>query len=301
MIKSITVTNNLGDSIILDLYSPELSGFVIREIQGLGPIKASINATEMATGDGSVYNSARISSRNIVLDLVLLHFPDIETSRQRSYKYFPVKRRVRLIIETDNRIVEIYGYVESNEPVIFTNQVTTQVSIICPDPYFYSLLSTSTIFAGTNPLFAFPFSNESTSTKLIQFGELIINQEQTIWYDGDSEIGIFIAIHAIGEATNLTIANSGSQEVMNIDTDRLELMTGDPIIAGDDIFISTIKGQKSVTLLREGIYTNILNCLDKNADWFQLVRGDNVFAFTAETGGTNLQFRIENQTVYEGV
>jgi hypothetical protein len=88
---------------------------------------------------------------------------------------------------------------------------------------------------------------------------------------------------------------------MKIDTDRLELMTGDPIIAGDDIFISTIKGQKSVTLLREGVYTNILNCLDKNADWFQLVRGDNVFAFTAETGGTNLQFRIENQTVYEGV
>lgn len=59
--------------------------------------------------------------------------------------------------------------------------------------------------------------------------------------------------------------------------------------------------QISLTLLRNGKTTNILNCLDKNADWFQLAKGDNIFAYTAEYGSTNLQFKIENRIVYEGV
>jgi hypothetical protein len=88
---------------------------------------------------------------------------------------------------------------------------------------------------------------------------------------------------------------------MKINTDKLLALTGSVIIAGDDIIISTVKGNKYITLLRDGVYINILNCLDKNVDWLQLSKGDNVFAFTAETGNAVLQFRIENQTVYEGV
>jgi hypothetical protein len=88
---------------------------------------------------------------------------------------------------------------------------------------------------------------------------------------------------------------------MKINTDKLLALTGSVIIAGDDIIISTVKGNKYITLLRDGTYINILNCLDKNVDWLQLAKGDNVFAFTAETGNAFLQFRIENRTVYEGV
>jgi hypothetical protein len=44
--------------------------------------------------------------------------PDIETVRQKSYKYFPIKKELILTFETDNRSCYIAGYVESNEPVI---------------------------------------------------------------------------------------------------------------------------------------------------------------------------------------
>ena len=110
-----------------------------------------------------------------------------------------------------------------------------------------------------------------------------------------------ITIHAIGEAHNITIYNTGTREVMRIDTNKLKSFTGSGIIAGDEIVICTVKGQKSITLLRNGRTTNILNCLDKNADWFQLAKGDNVFAYTAEEGSSNLQFKIENRIIYEGV
>jgi hypothetical protein len=198
----------------------------------------------------------------------------------------------------------VFGYVESNEPNIFSRQETTQISIVCPDPYFYSSGdngTTITVFSGIVPEFEFPWSNESTSEDLIQFGTIETNQEQNIYYNGDAEIGVHVFLHAIGEVTGLIIHNITNGDLMKIDTTKLEDLTGDVIISGDDIIISTIKGQKSITLIRGGISYNILNCLDRDVDWFQLSRGDNVFAFYATTGITNLQFRIENETLYEGV
>lgn len=304
MIKSVTVTNHLGESIKLELRFPEKSGFLIQGISGLGPSKADINSTELATADGSLYNSARVNTRNIVLSLKLLANPTIEITRQKSYKYFPIKKRIRLLIETDTRICEIYGYVESNEPIIFSSSETTQISIICPDPYFYSSGGDGkqiTIFSGIESQFTFPFSNESLNTNLIVMGEIVTNQEQTVYYNGDAEIGVTIYIHALGDVTNLTIYNLFTRETMTIDTNRLATLTGFGIIASDDIIISTVKGRKYIQLFRDGVYTNILNCLDKDADWFQLSKGDNVFVYTADTGATLLQFRIENRTLYEGV
>lgn len=301
MIKSVKVINYLGESIKLELGAPEKSGFLIRSITGLGAGKANINSTELSTGDGSVYNSSRVLPRNIVFSLDFLEKPTIEDTRQRSYKYFPIKKQIRLIFETKNRICEITGYVETNEPNIFSKQENTQVSIICPDPYFYSTEKTVSIFSGIEPLFEFPFENNSLTDNLLEFGGIIVNQEKNVFYKGDSEVGVVIYIHAIGEATNLTIYNTLTREVLKIDTDRLEALTGSIIKAGDDIIISTIKGQKFIRLIRDGEYINILNCLGRNSDWLLLVKGDNVFVFTAETGDTNLQFRIENLIVYEGV
>lgn len=299
MIKSVTVTNHLNESIKLELRYPERSGFLVQEITGLGPAKANINSTDLSTTDGSLYNSARLNSRNIIMTLKLLSKPNVETMRQLSYKYFPIKKKIKLLIETDNRTCEIYGYVESNEPNIFSSQESTQISIVCPDPYFYSAGdngNTITVFSGIVPSFEFPFSDDT-----FEMGTIVTDQEQNIYYSGDSEIGVNIFIHAVGEVTDLIIHNITTGDLMKIDTTKLEALTGDVIINGDDIIISTIKGQKSITLIRDGVAINILNCLDRNVDWFQLSQGNNVFTYYADTGATNIQLRIENQTIYEGV
>ena len=271
MIRAVTFTNYLGDSIRLDLARPEESGFIIKSVTGLGPGKANINTTEIATNDGSLFNSSRMPSRNIVISLAYMWKDSIEDVRQLSYKYFPIKKKLTMLIETDNRQAEIEGYVESNDPAIFSKDEGSDISIVCPNPFFYSAGKdgiNTTIFYGVEALFEFPFSNESLQDPLLEMGE---------------------------------IYNTGTREVMRIDTDKLEKFTGSGIIAGDEIIICTVKGNKSITLLRNGKTTNILNCLDKNADWFQLAKGDNIFAYTAEYGSTNLQFKIENRIVYEGV
>lgn len=307
MIKSFTITNYLGDSMKLELGRPEQSGFLIKSVSGLGPSKANINTMEVSTNDGSLFNSARLSQRNIVFELIFVETikrETIEDIRQKSYKYFPLKKNLDLYIETDNRIVKTTGYVESNEPNIFSSQEGTHISIICPDPYLYSAGedgNTTTVFYGIESVFEFPFSNESLTEPLIVFGTIQNKTENVITYRGDSEIGITIRIHAIGEVSNVVIYNIGTRERMGIDTAKLETLTGSGIVASDDIIIITSKGDKSITLIRGGKSTNILNCLDKGTDWFSLAKGDNIFAFTAETGVTNLQFRIENKVIYEGV
>lgn len=307
MIYSIVVTNYLGDRIKLELGKPDVSGFLIKSITGLGPAKANVNTTEVSTNDGSLFNSARLSQRNIVLDMVFINTvygESIEDLRQKSYKYFPLKKSVELTIETDNRYAKTTGYVESNEPNIFSSQEGTQISIICPDPYFYSAGEDGnnvTNFYSIDPMFEFPFSNESLDEPLLVFGEIQIKTEGVITYHGDSEIGVMIYIHAIGPATNINIYNTETREVMRINTEKISLLTGKGIVASDDIVINTAKGEKSITLIREGVSYNILNCLDKNTDWFTLAKGDNIFAFTADSGVTNLQFRIENKVIYEGV
>lgn len=307
MIYSFAITNYLGDRVKLELGKPEVSGFLIKSVTGLGPVKANVNTTEVVTNDGSMFNSARLSQRNIVFQLAFVdtvYGETIEDIRQKSYKYFPAKKSVEIVIETDNRYVKIKGYVESNEPDIFSSQEGTQISIICPDPYFYSAGEDGNNVADfytIDPMFEFPFSNESLTDPLLIFGEIQIKTEGVITYYGDSEIGVVIYIHAIGPATNINIYNTETREVMMINTTKLEKLTGKGLVASDDIVINTTKGEKSITLIREGASYNILNCLDKNTDWFTLSKGDNIFAFTAETGVTNLQFRIENQVIYEGV
>lgn len=306
MIKSVTTTNYLGESIKLDLTRPEQSGFIVKKVDGLGPVKANINVVEISTNDGGIFNSARRGIRNPVLYLQFLDSEkeSIEDIRHKSYRYWPETKQVELTIETDNRISKTVGYVEHNDPAIFDKAEGCIISIICPYPHLYSAGENgkrTTIFYGVEPMFEFPFSNESLEENLLEMGEIQNQTEKVIVYDGDSEIGVTITIHAIGEASNITIYNTGTREIMSINTDKIAAYTGSGIIAGDDIVISTVKGAKSITLIRAGKSTNILNCLDKNPNWFSLTKGDNIFAYTAESGESNLQFKIENEIIYEGV
>lgn len=307
MLKDVTITNYLGKSVTYSFEGPTLedeSGLLITEIEGLGPVKATVNMTQLATADGDIFNSKRLQGRNIVIKARFTYADTIEEARLLSYKYFPIGHKVTFLIRTDNRVAETEGYVESNEPEIFSDESDVQISILCESPFFLSASDEGkkeTNFSAVEAMFEFPFSNESLEEKLIVFGKITNKKENTVYYEGDAETGCIIHLHAIGEVRMIDIYNIKTAEHMGIDTDKIATLTGSGLIYGDDITITTIKGKKSITLLRNGVTYNILNALAKNVDWFQLARGDNLFAFTCEYGEENLQFMIESQIVYEGV
>lgn len=304
MIKSLTVTNYVGDSWEIELAKPEKYGIAITDITGIDAVTADIYDQEMASSDGSIYTSSRATKRNIVISATLLPVTTVEEVRHLLYKMFPVKHATTLRFETETRVCEINGCVESNAHVIFKEQVTTQVSVICPYPYFHSVEgdgSNVTYFYGIEPMFEFPFSNESLTDNLIEFGEIVNRKENVIVYEGDEDTGIIIRIDAFGSVGSITIYNVLTRESMRLDNDKLRKMMGKGISQGDSIIISTVKNDKYIQLLRDGVYTNILNCLDRDSDWIGLSNGDNVFAYEADSGADNLQFRIEHDILYTGV
>lgn len=302
MIKSLTITNHVNEKLKLVLADPDASGFIVKSIDGLGPVKANVNFTELATNDGAIDNSARLQSRNIVLSLRFLPNPTIEDTRLLTYKFFPVKRNITILIETDNRICKATGRVESNEPDIFSNEEGCQISILCPSPYFYSVDARNKIVLnGVKPLFSFPFSNESLTEPLIPVGLLENKMDSTVFYDGDAEVGVYISAHARDIVRNLAIYNTGTREMMKLNHEKLVRILGEGIKAGDDIIIDTNKGSKKVYIYREGIYHNVLNALEKPMQWLYLTKGYNTFAYTADLGSSNLTITIEYDIVYEGV
>lgn len=301
MIQTIMVTNYLGESTTFDLGSPEKSGFFISGATGLGPVKATINLTDIVSVDGSIFNSSRVSYRNIVLSIGFLELPTIEETRQKSYRIFPIGTEVLLTITTDIRVLQISGMIESNEPDIFSKVQTAIVSIMCPNPYFRSPSTVVTLFSGINVKFKFPFSNESLTENTISFGEILTNSEENVYYSGDIETGINMYINAVGPVTDLAVYNSRTREVMRINDTRLIELTGRGIDSGDMIVISTSIGSKSIVLIRDGEVLSIMNSLDRDTKWIHITRGDNVFAYTVSSGFSNLQFAVENSILYAGV
>lgn len=302
MIQSLTVTNYLGESLTIPMKNSESTGFILHDMTGLGPPTASVNTSKVATKDGSKYNSARAEERNIVLPMYFTPIPTIEDARHRSYKYFPLKKPVILAFKTDNRECQIVGYVETNEPDICSDREGCQVSIICPNPYFSSIYDTVTSFSGVEAAFEFPFSNEDTTNPHIEFGKIVVKAENLVRYEGDAESGVQIRITASATVKNITIYNVDTRGTMHIYHDKLVALTGSGIVKGDEIIITTDKGSRSVTLLRNGKSTNILNAIDpRNDEWFSLTKGDNIFAYTADEGSDYLMFVVDHTTLYEGI
>lgn len=304
MIRSIMITNNRNESITMELNKPTESGFVVVDVGGLGPVQANINTTEIVSYDGSVFNTARGTERNITFSLTFMG-PDIEEIRHTTYRYFPLKQPITIVINTDKRSCRTTGYVESNEPTIFSSLESASISIICPNSWFEDASDdglNEVNYYGIDPMFEFPFSNESLTEKLINFGEIRNSFEETFYYYGEVETGFTIRIHALGDIGDVTIYNADdASKFITIDSDKLESLTGSSLIAGDDIVISTVKGHKSAQLIRNAVTTNILNCLGRNLTWFELMQGENKFAYTTSEGSANLQLTIEVQNLFQGV
>lgn len=286
---------------LMELSYPERTGLIVRDITGIGSGQAHINANEMATIDGALYNSSRLTTRNIVITLRFLMEPSVEENRRKTYKYFPVKKKVTLQFYTDNGVREIVGYVEHNDPNVFSKEEESQISVLCPDPYFYDVNYTDMILSGFKSMFEFPFSNESLDENLIQFDDLHYDKRTTINYTGEADTGVLIRLKANGNVKNITLINNDTSEVMVISTSRFPSLLGDHLSETDLVEISTYVGKRSIYLIRNGLRYNIINALGRHAGWFTIVAGQNTFAYSAEEGENLLDVAFNYKNVYQGV
>ena len=288
MIKKVTVfqKQDKSDAFTMVLTSPtnvsNETGFVIDKIDGLGPVDAEINTTEMVV-DGDVFNTARVGKRNIVMDLIFYSETGtgVEEVRQRSYQLFPTKKQVYIEVEADHRKVWTKGYVEKNEPDIFSNESKTQVSIICPDPKWYD------------------------SDEIID-EELTPGINAQIDYAGEVEIGglvelvvgsaISAPIGGENPAFSISCANEdGEAQLINIYTPTSGFE------AGDKIVLNSVVGNKyCIWTDTADADHNALNLIDQNPAWIKLKPGENTMRIEDPNSAlSSATFR--SRITYEGV
>lgn len=261
--------------------------YVITDIDGLYPPEGVINTTQVANMDGSVFNSSHINDRVITITMAI-NGP-AEANRLLLYRYFKTKYPVRFYYKNGVRDVYIDGYVSKFSVEYFEKKQTAQIEISCPMTLFRAVKESVTEFANIENMFVFPFAIEVAG---IPFSEIALGEQKTIINGGDVETGVIIKLNALGTVLN--------PKIYNVDTsDRMTLSV--EMQAGDEITINTRKKEKSITLLCDGVQTNIVGKLDAGSTWFNLIPGDNIFTYEADEFPEHLQciFIINNQ--FEGV
>lgn len=259
----------------------------VLKVTGLNPPSANIITSEIAGADGARFNSSNVQIRNIVL-LLNIKTP-IEENRQQLYKYFRSKRWCRLYYRNDNRDVYIDGYIESFENDQFTELQKPQISIVCPEPFLKNRTTQSVQFSNEIGKFEFPFS---ISKEGIELG-IIQNEIIQVVDAGEVETGAIISLIATSDQIlNPTIYNRTTQQYFGLNIDMNE---------GDVITINTLFGKKSVTLLKNGVTTNIIDKMTNGSKWIKFMPGENELSYGSDEGQSNLNVNVEFTRLFEGV
>lgn len=320
MIKSFTVTNHTGKSMVCDLVNPYKEGLAVASITGLGPGQASINVADISSTDGGLFNSARRGTRNITISMIFVEHDTltIEDLRRKCYTYFPLKKNIKLKFTTSNgkttKDFYIEGYVESNEPNIFASREGTTISVVCPQPYFYRSSNQEQRFSiSANPDFSFAFSKVPENNSELLMGDIVSYVVSEVYYEGDADTGIVVDInfkedvqHDPENPKTIRIDNSSTnttnvfslEKVKTIVSNLLEDYSG--IVKGDRITLSTVVGEKGLTYFHNGVAYNVLGAIEPTGTWVHLTGGSNYLVIDKD-GSVEITASVKNKVYYYGV
>lgn len=137
MIKNIKITSD-NDFLFIPFENAQEEPYLVTNIDGLGPLNATVNTSENGFVDGGEYISSHIGIRPITIYIQYNNDSGIpvESLRNRIVRLASVKKEIRLDVETSLRNYYIYGVVEKNEQVIFSYTCGAVISMLCPYPFF---------------------------------------------------------------------------------------------------------------------------------------------------------------------
>ena len=274
------------DGFFLEFAESGFGPFLLTEAEGLYDAKNKVYVSENSMIDGAVYQGSVAKYRNIVL-----HLTDTDKyvdNRDALNRLFKEKSVGTLTFwEADAAPRKIDYYVESLNSTGEDPYREHQVSLICPDPFFYDINASSEQMASWVGVFTFPFASPSTGFVFGYKDNSLIKKIQNDF--AEDNIGITIIMSCLGGVTNPSITHIETNSSIHIGH------SGKPfdMIAGDIVTITTATGNKHVTLTRNGVTSEINHYLTEDSVFMQLMRGSNSFGFGADSGVNNLTITLE--------
>ena len=265
------------------------SAFTITEIEGLNPPDATINTSETALMDGAKFNSSKLNMRNINVAFAIEY--QAAKNRLEVFKVLKSKQWVKMSYIGQYRQVFIEGYIESIDISYFEMKQIVTCSILCPSPYFKDAQMIVNELLNVVGAFHFPFA--STEDPELVFSYINTDIGVVIQNDGDIDCGMIIELYAKYAVSNPKIFNYITREYIGLNFDMQQ---------SDLITIDTRQGQKSVTLLRGGVESNIFNSVIPGSTWLQLSANGDTFVYEVGTGSAgDLSLTFKHYNLFEGV
>ena len=274
------------DGFALDFTERGFGPFLLTDADGLYESKNTVYVSENSMIDGATYQRSVAKQRNI--ELTLTDIGDYVANRNALNRLFKEKSKGTLIFwEADASPRKIDYYVEKFNSSGEDPFREHEISLICPDPFFYDIDASSEEMASWVSAFTFPFASPSTG---FVFGYKDNSRIQTIQNDiAEDNIGITIIMSCLGGVTNPSITHIETNSSLHIGHEDKPFN----MVAGDIVTITTATGNKHVTLTRNGETSEINHYLTEDSVFIQLMRGSNSFGFGADSGANNLTITLE--------
>lgn len=251
MLTKVEIVNVRGDVLSLPL-SDFSGGYLVEDIQGLDPVKATLTSSSMAQVDGAQPQSSRRETRNITMKLGIK--PDyvsttVDGLRTALYSYLMPKSFSTLnFYKDDSFFASTLAQIESLENNMFSQDPEMDASLICFDPDFYA--PAPVIVNG---------STVSTSDTV------------TIDYPGTSDAGVIFTLTANRDISGFSLFNTRPDNISQA------LVFEGSILTGDVVTVTTIPRQKSVILTRANAPSSVLYGIQPAVSWTSLASGHNLF------------------------
>lgn len=263
---SLKITNESG--LYADLYDdPE---FLVTSTSGFG-LDAEISTTKN-TNNGSTLDSITLPERTLSFNVQYKDVPDPEAAKLRLHRVMAFKQRLKIEYTSNNISKWIYGYCEKCETPENTYPMVTNITIICPDPFWNSSgdeVNTVNFEDGQCTIF-YPGDVPTGVRIIISPTSSIIKVAFSI---GDETLTSDALLNAIGPSWTSGILSYEPGDILIIDTrDHYKAVT----INGLDFFRSTkvgepypqLKpGQNDLSIEADGTFTAVCEYTIKSGGW----------------------------------
>ena len=293
MIKRSATFTNVDDNInlVINDLSPDI---VINTIDGIYEFVGEVMTSPYSQTSGDRYKTTRAPKRNIVVEGII--YNNFYENRQLMYRVFRLGSVGRFCYSEngrDNRYADYY--VESIDIDQDAYRGAYQISLICPDPFFYAATPKNIDLAAWISDFEFIHEFDENGEELGHRETSMIQEVENL--NGVDGIGLKITFTATGNVTNPYIYLYETGEQIKIGT------TANPytLTSTKKVEVETTTGKKNIVQVENNVETRINEYLDPDSVFFQLRAGINTIGYNAASGAANLNVHIEYKMRYLGV
>lgn len=283
---SVSAVNEYGYSIDFS----QDTELVVIDIDGLHPIKTTINSSPIPGYRASLYNSTSFENRNIVLSIAINDYNS--NGRNKLNQVFSTGSKVTLTVGN----YQIDGYIESNEYNPFNSKIIAQISIVCLQPYFCNGISNKVKITNIVNNFIFPFSAPASGITLGNIKDSYLTNVVNL---GDVPCGCTIKAAFNSQVNSFVIYNEDKNQEIGIEYEFEQ---------GDELLIDTRFTNKSGYI--SGPSTNyekedLMHYIYNITNWIEIDVGNNYIGYmnssSSESDNSNIDVYVEFSEMVGGL